>query len=111
MPEYLSPGVCVEGVDAGPKPIEGVSTSTTAAEGVTEGGPSGSVVPGETANRAKSVLVTSFAEFTRIFGGFLPEPLSTTVDFWALDSSEVTVGGCFRSRSKDFSITAGSGYT
>ncbi len=27
MPQYLSPGVYVEEVDAGPKPIEGVSTS------------------------------------------------------------------------------------
>ena len=25
MPEYLSPGVYVEEIDAGPKPIEGVS--------------------------------------------------------------------------------------
>ena len=31
MPEYLHPGVYVEEVDAGPKPIEGVSTSTAGA--------------------------------------------------------------------------------
>jgi hypothetical protein len=28
VPEYLSPGVYVEEIDAGPKPIQGVGTST-----------------------------------------------------------------------------------
>jgi uncharacterized protein len=64
MPEYLSPGVYVEEIDAGPKPIEGVSTSTAGAVGVTAFGPT----------EGKPVLVTSFAEFVRKFGGFLPEP-------------------------------------
>lgn len=59
MPEYLSPGVFVEEVDAGPKPIEGVSTSTAGAVGVTARGP----------DTGKPILVTSFAEFTRKFGG------------------------------------------
>ncbi len=92
MPEYLSPGVYVEEVDAGPKPIEGVSTSTAGAVGVTERGPSGNPpggpVPGDTSNRGKPVLVTSFAEFTRTFGGFLPEPNAATVNHWALDPAE-----------------------
>ena len=39
MPEYLAPGVYVEEVDTGSKPIEGVSTSTTGMVGVTERGP------------------------------------------------------------------------
>ena len=64
MPEYLSPGVYVEEIDAGPKPIEGVSTSTAGAVGVTAMGPTS----------GKPELVTSFAEFMRKFGGFLPEP-------------------------------------
>lgn len=59
MPQYFSPGVYVEEVDAGPKPIEGVSTSIAGAVGVTERGPS----------EGKPVLVTSFAEYARIFGG------------------------------------------
>jgi len=59
MPEYLSPGVYVEEVDAGPKPIEGVSTSTVGAVGVTARGP----------DTGKPILVTSFAEYTRKFGG------------------------------------------
>ena len=59
MPEYLSPGVYVEEVDAGPKPIEGVSTSTAGAVGVTARGP----------DTGKPILVTSYAEYVRTFGG------------------------------------------
>lgn len=60
MPEYLAPGVYLEEVDTGSKPIEGVSTSTCGLVGVTERGPVG--VP---------LLVTSAGEFTRWFGGRL----------------------------------------
>src|SRR5262245_11048577 len=60
MPEYLSPGVYVEEIDTGSKPIEGVSTSTAGMVGVTERGPVN--VP---------ILITSFGEFTRWFGGYL----------------------------------------
>ncbi len=78
MPEYLSPGVYVEEIDAGPKPIEGVSTSTTGAVGVTTRGPSS----------GKPKLVTSFADFTRTFGGFMKEPDSATVNKWAGNDTE-----------------------
>ena len=60
MPEYLAPGVYVEEVDTGSKPIEGVSTSTAAMVGVTERGPVD--VP---------VLITGVGEFVRWFGGLL----------------------------------------
>ena len=36
MPEYLSPGVYVEEVDRGPRPIEGVGTAMGAFVGFTE---------------------------------------------------------------------------
>jgi phage tail sheath protein FI len=78
MPEYLSPGVYVEEIDAGPKPIEGVSTSTAGAVGVTAFGPTS----------GKPELVTSLAEFTRKFGDFLPEPDSATVNKWALNPTD-----------------------
>ena len=39
MPEYLAPGVYVEEVSTGPRPIEGVSTSTAGFVGETERGP------------------------------------------------------------------------
>ncbi len=60
MPEYLAPGVYVEEVDTGSKPIEGVSTSTAGMLGVTERGP---------VNVPK--LITSFGEYQRWFGGYL----------------------------------------
>lgn len=78
MPEYLTPGVYVEEIDAGPKPIEGVSTSTTGAVGVTAFG----------ATDGKPELVTSFADFARKFGGFLPEPGSALFNKWALNPAE-----------------------
>jgi phage tail sheath protein FI len=58
MPEYLAPGVYVEEIDTGPKPIEGVSTSTTGLVGMTERGPV-----------AVPILVTSVGEYGRWFGG------------------------------------------
>jgi len=61
MPEYLAPGVYVEEIDTGSKPIEGVSTSTTGMIGVTERGPVN--VP---------ILVTSYGEYRRWFGDTLP---------------------------------------
>jgi phage tail sheath protein FI len=78
MPEYLSPGVYVEEIDAGPKPIEGVSTSTAGAVGVTLLGPTS----------GKPELVTSFAEFQRKFGGFMPEPDPKIVAQWALNRDD-----------------------
>ena len=39
MPEYLSPGVYVEEIEIGGKPIEGVSTSTAGFLGPAERGP------------------------------------------------------------------------
>ena len=60
MPEYLAPGVYVEEIDTGSKPIEGVSTSTAGVVGVTERGPVD--VP---------VLITGTGEFNRWYGGRL----------------------------------------
>ena len=62
MPEYLAPGVYVEEIEIGAKPIEGVSTTTTGYIGMAERGPLN-----------KPTLVTSFAEYQRIFGGHLSE--------------------------------------
>jgi Bacteriophage tail sheath protein len=56
MPEYLTPGVYIEEIERGPKPIEGVPTSTSAFLGETERGP------------IRPRLVTSFTEYNRWFG-------------------------------------------
>ncbi|ARE41832.1 Phage tail sheath protein FI [Rhodovulum sp. P5] len=66
MPEYLAPGVFVEEVPSGAKPIAGVSTSTIGMVGMTERGP---------VNRP--TLVTSFGDFTRSFGGLLNSAVYT----------------------------------
>jgi phage tail sheath protein FI len=60
MPEYLAPGVYIEELSTGPKPIEGVSTSTAAFLGMTERGP----IPPR--------MVTSWLDFQRWYGGYLP---------------------------------------
>ena len=59
MPEYLTPGVYVEEVPSGPRPIEGVSTSTAGFVGEAERGP---LAP---------TLVTSWVDYTRRFGLFI----------------------------------------
>lgn len=63
MAEYLAPGVYVEEFDSGVKAMEGVGTSTAGFVGLAEKGP----VMG------RPVLLTSFAEFQRRFGGYLSE--------------------------------------
>lgn len=60
MPEYLTPGVYIEEIELGPRPIEGVSTSVGGFVGPTRYGP----LAGE------PELLTSFADFERIYGGF-----------------------------------------
>lgn len=62
MAEYLSPGVYVEEFDSGGKPMEGVGTSTAGFIGVAERGPVSGLPQ----------LVTNFADFGRIYGGYLP---------------------------------------
>lgn len=61
MAEYLHPGVYVEEVSSGVRPIEGVGTSTAGFVGVTAKG-----VP----NRA--TFITSWTEFVRKFGYLIP---------------------------------------
>jgi uncharacterized protein len=69
MPQYLHPGVYVQEVPSAVKPIQGVSTSTAAFIGVASQGPvPGTVLPAGKA--AQPVLVNSFTEYTRTFGGF-----------------------------------------
>ncbi|AUI58312.1 phage tail sheath family protein [Amycolatopsis sp. BJA-103] len=59
MPSYLSPGVYVEEVSSGSKPIEGVGTAVAAFVGFAETGPVD-----------EPVLVTNWTQFTQNFGQF-----------------------------------------
>jgi hypothetical protein len=62
MPEYLAPGVYVEEVSYRAKSIEGVSTTVTGFVGPVRYGPVGD----------EPELLTSFADFERIYGGIDP---------------------------------------
>jgi len=60
MPQYLSPGVYVEEVDSGSRPIEGVGTAVAAFVGLARMGPVN-----------EPTLVTNWSQFTQNFGDFL----------------------------------------
>jgi phage tail sheath protein FI len=60
MPNYLSPGVYVEEVEAGSRPIEGVGTAVAAFVGLAQRGPANT-----------PVLVTNWTQFTSTFGDYV----------------------------------------
>lgn len=60
MPTYLSPGVYVEEVEGGSRPIEGVGTSVAAFVGLAEDGPLN-----------EPILVTNWSQYTQAFGEFM----------------------------------------
>jgi phage tail sheath protein FI len=60
MPTYLSPGVYVEEVEAGSRPIEGVGTAVAAFVGFAERGPFNT-----------PTLVSNWSQFTQTFGEFV----------------------------------------
>lgn len=57
---YLTPGVYVEEVDRGTKPIEGVGTAVAAFLGIAEKGPIG-----------KATMIANWTQFTNVFGGYV----------------------------------------
>src|SRR4051794_24319443 len=61
MPTYLHPGVYVEEIPSGSKPIEGVATSVAAFVGTTERGPAANVLG--TAN-----LIQKLDDYKREYG-------------------------------------------
>jgi phage tail sheath protein FI len=74
MPEYLSPGVYVEEVDRGPKPIEGVGTTTAAFIGFSEKAELVREIDGEMVTQdllGKPQLVTSWSQYVERFGEFV----------------------------------------
>jgi phage tail sheath protein FI len=60
MPTYLSPGVYVEEVPSGARPLEGVGTAVAAFVGLAEDGPFN-----------EPTLVSNWTAFTDTFGGFV----------------------------------------
>jgi hypothetical protein len=60
MPQYLSPGVYIEEVEAGSRPIEGVGTAVAAFVGLASRGQANT-----------PTLVTNWSQFTQTFGDFI----------------------------------------
>ena len=74
MPEYLSPGVYVEEIDRGPKPIEGAGTAMAVFVGFSEKAHMTEVVDGEVVTRDlfnKPQLVTNWSQYVERFGSFV----------------------------------------
>lgn len=63
MPNLTYPGVYIDEVSSGVRPLEIAGTSTAAFVGVTERGP------------AEATRVTSWSAFQRLYGGFVPDSL------------------------------------
>src|SRR5690349_17555188 len=69
-PSYLSPGVYMEEVDKGTKPIEAVGTAVAAFIGFTERAQD--VRDGNTTSLlGKPTLVTNWSQYVQKFGGFV----------------------------------------
>lgn len=74
MPEYLSPGVYIEEVDRGPRPLEATNTSTAVFVGFTESAQevrnvNGDKVVVDLLN--KPTYVTNWSQYREKFGGFV----------------------------------------
>jgi uncharacterized protein len=81
MPTYLSPGVYVEEVEAGSRPIEGVGTSVAAFVGLAAKGPVN-----------EPTLVSNWTQFAEHFGDFVDSSyLAHAVYGWFLNGG----GNCF----------------
>lgn len=99
MPEYRTPGVYIEEIESGPKPIEGVSTSTVGFLGETERGP--------TLPR----FITSFEAFYRTYGDFIPNSfLAYSVDgFFRNGGKRCYVARIVGENSQNSKISIGAG--
>ncbi|HEY89694.1 MAG TPA: hypothetical protein G4N98_08190, partial [Thermoflexia bacterium] len=74
MPEYLSPGVYVEEVDRGAKPIEGAGTAMPVFVGFSERAMVKDEIDGEIIARnvqGKAQLVTNWSQYVETFGEFV----------------------------------------
>ena len=70
MPTYLAPGVYMEEVDKGPKPIEAVATAVAGFVGIAARGPLN-----------KAISVNSWSDYVRIFGGYAEDSLMSYAAF------------------------------
>ena len=99
MPEYLAPGVYVEEIEMGGKPIEGVSTSTAGFIGETERGP------------VEPRLRTGFEDFKRLYGSYIPSShLPYSVEgFFVNGGKRAFIARVVGKNSKEASLTVQGG--
>lgn len=95
MPEYLAPGVYLEEIATGAKPIEGVGTSTAGFVGETARGP------------VRPTLVRSWTEFVRRYGEFVEGNAGATTS----PSLPYAVRGCFENGASRLVIARVAGRT
>ena len=76
MPEYLSPGVYIEEVNTGARPIEGVGTAMAAFVGLAPAGPANT-----------PTLITNWAQYVETFGN-----LEEGVYGWPADPATSALG-------------------
>ena len=72
MPTYLTPGVYIEEIDTGPKPLAAVGTAVAAFVGFTAHAPTDDP---EDPEGLRPRLVSSWAQYERLYGGFAPGAL------------------------------------
>ncbi|WP_181766740.1 phage tail sheath family protein [Streptomyces albidus (ex Kaewkla and Franco 2022)] len=99
MPSYLSPGVYVEEVESGSRPIQGVGTSVAAFIGFAQKGPLN-----------EPTLITNWTQFTTVFGDFVEGTyLATSVHGFFANGGGVCyivrIGGSGQDADKE--LTAG----
>jgi uncharacterized protein len=80
-PQYLSPGVYVEEVERGSRPIEGVGTAIAAFAGFTEKGPVN-----------KPTFIANWTQFATTFGGFIPGGFLASAVYGYFNNGG---GGCY----------------
>ncbi|HTQ09327.1 MAG TPA: phage tail sheath C-terminal domain-containing protein [Fimbriimonadaceae bacterium] len=81
MPEYLAPGVFVEEIDSGSKPIEGVGVNTAAFIGYAKSG-----------EFNKPTFISNWSDFCRIFGEDDEIILSALSDELGKSTTEILAG-------------------
>lgn len=97
MPSYLSPGVYVEEVESGSRPIEGVGTSVAAFVGFAQKGPFD-----------EPTLITNWSQYVSTFGDFVDGTyLATSVYGFFANGG----GVCYVVRVGDGSTAGGDGET
>lgn len=95
MPEYRAPGVYIEEIDPGPRPIEGVATTTAGFVGETERG------------TTRPTLVTGWLDFVRHFGGHVDVPGNTSPNVYL----PYAVQGFFENGGKRLCVARVTGAT